>query len=350
MTTINAQTFKKKLDEGRRMMGRIIVGNDDAILFTLVALICGKPMLLTSMRGRGKTAMSLAFQKFIFNAAEARLQGTPELMPGSISGREIFNEKEREFMVRLSKAMTADVVLFDEINRMLEESQAALMELLEEGQATIEGVPYYLPKPNLWICTRNPDGQAGTYRLADPTRDRFILDIDMNFPNEDDMVALLRNTDIHRGKANVTGVLTKDEILLMQEHNDWMVRNVPEPVLRFAYRLANCVQTDKAEFKKLALVKSKNVADYDRIKDLHGQNISELEILEDGISPRAVIWMVHAACALAFIEGTEVCEFDHIRRVFLPSARHKLIMRPVAKSLRILPEDILRAALDSVKF
>jgi len=349
MTAITAKTYKSKLDEGRRMMGRIIVGNDEAILFTLVALICGKPMLLTSMRGRGKTAMSLAFQKFIIDATEARLQGTPELMPGSISGREIFDEKVREFVVKLSKAMKADVVLFDEINRMLEESQAALMELLEEGQATIEGVPYFLPQPNLWICTRNPDGQAGTYRLADPTRDRFILDVDMSFPGEDDTVALFRNTAIHRGKTNVTAVLSKAEILEMQAHNDHMVNNAPDAVLRYAYRLAACVQTDKPEFKKLVL-KARDQAQKDRLADLNGANIAELEILEDGISPRAAIWLVHSACALAFIEGCEEVDFEHVRRVFIPSARHKLIMRPVAKSLRILPEDILNAAIDTIKY
>jgi MoxR-like ATPase len=347
--TINAKTFKSKLDEGRRMMGRIIVGNDEAILLTLVALICGKPMLLTSMRGRGKTAMSLAFQKFIIGATASRLQGTPELMPGSISGREIFDEKLKEFVVRLSKAMTADVVLFDEINRMLEEAQAALMELLEDGYATIEGVPYHLPQPNLWIATRNPDGQAGTYRLADPTRDRFILDVDMNFPGEEETVALFRNTDIHRGKSNVTGVLEKSDILAMQTYNDQMVRSAPEAVLRYAYRLAACVQTDKPEFKALK-IKARTAHDKERLADNDGANIADLEILEDGISPRAAIWMVHSACALAFIEGHDEVDFEHVRRVFIPSARHKLIMRPVAKSLRIRPEDVLNAALDTIKY
>jgi MoxR-like ATPase len=349
MSDINAKTFKSKLDAGRRMMGQIIVGNDKAILATLIALICGKPVLLTSMRGRGKTALSLAFQKFIIGASAARLQGTPELMPGSITGREIFDEKIRDFAIRLSAAMLADVVLFDEINRMMEESQAALMELLEEGQATIEGKAHMLPTPNLWICTRNPDGQAGTYRLADPTRDRFLLDVDMTFPGENDMVALLSNTDIHRGKANVTGILEKEEILQMQQYNDWMVRNVPDAVKRYAYRLAQIVQVDQPEFKQLKL---RPTTDYDkqRLQDLSGQSIVDLEILEDGISPRATIWLMHSACALAFIEGEEKVSHEHVRRVFIPSARHKLIMRPVAKSLRVLPEDILNAALDTIKF
>jgi MoxR-like ATPase len=127
------------------------------------------------------------------------------------------------------------------------------------------------------------------------------------------------------------------------------VRNVPDAVLRYAYRLAQIVQVDQPEFKQLKL-RPRTTFDQERLLDLSGNAIADLEILEDGISPRATIWLMHSACALAFIEGEEQASFEHVRRVFIPSARHKLIMRPVAKSLRVLPEDILNAALDTVKF
>ena len=349
MTVINAKTYKPKFDEARRAIGRAIVGNDEAVLFTFVALLCNKPMLLTSHRGRGKTALAKAFHEVISGATHARLQCTPEMMPGDITGRKIFDEELRKFLVELSKAMTSEVVLMDEINRMLEESQAALMELFEEGEVTIDGTTYTLPELHLWICTRNPDGQAGTFRLADPTRDRLIVDVEMKFPPRDAMNDLLANTEIHRGKSNLPAVFDKAEIKLMQEHNDWMVHNAPLPVRNYVTALAECLQTDGDVYQELVL-SAMTKADAKRLGDMVGQNIAELEVLEDGLSPRAAIWMLHAACALAFIEGADVVTFEHVRRVFIPSARHKLIMRSVAKSLGVRPEDILNSALATVKY
>jgi MoxR-like ATPase len=350
MSSINAKTFKPKFDEARRAISKAIVGNDEAVLFTFVALLCNKPMLLTSHRGRGKTALAKAFHEVIKGATNARLQCTPEMMPGDITGRKIFDEELRKFLVELSKAMTSEVVLMDEINRMLEESQAALMELFEEGEVTIDGTTYSLPELHLWICTRNPDGQAGTFRLADPTRDRLIVDVEMKFPPRDAMNDLLSNTEIHRGRSNLPAVFDKAEIKAMQEHNDWMVNHAPLAVRNYITSLAEYLQVDGPEFQKLVLVAG-TPADAVRLGNtLVGVNIAELEVLEDGMSPRAAIWMLHAACALAFIEGEEEVSFEHVRRVFIPSARHKLIMRSVAKSLGVKPEDILNSVLAAVKY
>jgi MoxR-like ATPase len=345
---ITAKEFKARLDEARRRMGSQIVGNDEAIMLTFAAWICGKAMLLTSLRGRGKTMMALAFRKVLKDAVGARLQCTPETMPGNIVGREIFDEKIREFEVRLSKIMVSDVALVDEINRALEEAQAAFMELFEEWQATIGTETFELAKHMLIIATRNPDGQAGTGRLGDAFRDRFILDVDMKFPPRQEMIDLLGNTGIHRGDADIEPILEKSDILAMQAHNDWMVQTAPAAVKGYVTDLVTCLQVDEPAFESLKL--PSGAADKKRLKEYAGANIAELEILEDGVSPRAAIWILHSACAVAFLNGRDEVNFDDVRAVFIPSARHKLIMRPTAKSYGIRPEDILQAVLNTVKY
>lgn len=345
---ITAKTYKAKLDEARRRMGSQIVGNDEAIMLTFASWICGKAMLLTSLRGRGKTMMALAFRKVLKDAIGARLQCTPETMPGNIIGREIFDERVREFEVRLSKIMLSDVALVDEINRALEEAQAAFMELFEEWQATIGEGTFELAKHMLIIATRNPDGQAGTGRLGDAFRDRFILDVDMKFPPRQEMIDLLGNTQIHRGDADIQPVLEKGDILLMQEYNDYMVANAPAAVKGYVYDLAAHTQVDMPEFYSLKLPNGPD--DKLRLKEYAGESVADLEILEDGISPRAAIWILHSACAVAFLDGRDVVTFDDVRAVFIASSRHKLIMRPTAKSYGIRPEDILKAVLNTVKY
>lgn len=258
-TSINAKMYKSRLDDARRRMGSQIVGNDEAILFTFAAWICGKAMLLTSLRGRGKTMMALAFRKVLKDAIGARLQCTPETMPGNILGREIFDEKVREFEIRLSKIMLSDVALIDEINRALEEAQAAFMELFEEWHATIGDGFFELAKHMLIIATRNPDGQAGTGRLGDAFRDRFILDVDMKFPPKNEMIDLMGNTSIHRGDADIEPVLEKADILLFQTHNDWMTENAPRSVKSYIDDLVRLLQVDEPDFENLGLA--------DKLKD-----------------------------------------------------------------------------------
>lgn len=360
-TTINAKMYKARLDEARRRMGSQIVGNDEAILLTFAAWICGKAMLLTSMRGRGKTMMALAFRKVLKDAIGARLQCTPETMPGNILGREIFDEKLKQFEVRLSKIMLSDVALIDEINRALEEAQAAFMELFEEWQATIGPEVFELAKHMLIIATRNPDGQAGTGRLGDAFRDRFILDVDMKFPSRDEMIDLLGNTAIHRGNADIEPVLEKADILLFHAHNDWMAETAPRAVKGYVADLVAMLQVDEPAFEDLVLaekLKAKKLpadslwkaADKRRLQDYIGEKVIDLDILEDGISPRAAIWISHAACAVAFLDGRDEVTFDDVRKVFIPACRHKLILRSTAKAYGIRAEDILRSVLDSVKY
>jgi MoxR-like ATPase len=304
--------------------------------------------MLTSLRGRGKTVLAKAFQLMIEDATAGRIQCTPDMMPSSITGSRTFNEQTRAFEVELSKAVTADVVLIDEVNRMMEECQAALMELLEEGQVTISGETYYVPEVNLRVLTRNPDGQAGTYRLADPTRDRILLDIDMNFPEADDLEAVIQDTELFYGHMDAKPVLTKQLILDARAYKNILVKRTPQIVSKYLYDLVLHTQIDRPEFKKLKL-QADNAEEHDRLRGLVGQNIFDLGVLADGFSPRSLVGMRHAAAAIALIDGKADVDHEGAQTVFMAN-RHKLVMTNLAKSLNVKPEDIIKAALRAVGY
>lgn len=345
---INPKDLQQKLAEGIRAMNRIIVGNSEAVHLTVAAICCQRDMMLTSFRGRGKTALGEAAKYMIEGASFMRHQCTPQSRPSDITGIEIFDEETKKYKVRWSPMMDVTVGLWDEINRADEEFQSGLMEVAEDGKATVAGELRHLPDPYLRLYTRNPDGQAGTYRLADPTRDRILFDVDMKFPDEDSMTGLFKNTELHRGKHTNKPFVNMDEVKWLREFNDHMVAEASPEVMSYAYRLAAVMQVDSPEFRKLNLV-PQNDLQKKLWADLDSQNIYELQILDDGISTRGLIWLLHGACALAFLDGEEKVRLRDVQRAWEPAARHKLIMRPSARAMGIAPEDILRAARAVVK-
>jgi MoxR-like ATPase len=162
---INPREMKPKLDSVFNTMGRVIVANPYPLRYAFVGFVIGRPVIATSFRGRGKTALGQAFEYVMEPDGKTyvfiRIQCTPQLMPSEIIGEKTYDEEKKKYVVLPSKAINAKVVLPDEVNRAGEETQAAYMELCENQGVTIDGVFYPLPKVNLWIFTRNPDGQVG---------------------------------------------------------------------------------------------------------------------------------------------------------------------------------------------
>lgn len=352
MTNISAREYKPKMDKVQNVLGSVIYDQPNAIPMALCAMLSGKHVLLTSLRGRGKTALSRFIQMIIEGAVEARIQGTPGTNGSDFTGKTFYNEELKKYVTDVAKAMEAHIVLFDEVNRPMEAIQAFLMELLEEGQVTINGVTYKLPPFHFWIGTRNPEGQAGTTRMSEAFKDRWILDTDMAFPSRNGLIQLGRNTKLHRNVATIEPLLGMNEILDLVKYNDHMVDGISDSVLGYAADLVTYLQTDMPEFRKLVFVPDpRRDLEYEklRLKDLIGKPIFEEEILDDGLSPRAFIWMQHAAAAWAFLDGADEVRHRDIDAVFTAAGRHKLCVRPLAKAMNVVPEDILNAAHHYVK-
>ena len=158
---------------------KVIIGKDDVIKKVMMAILSGGHVLLDDVPGTGKTTLALAFARAM-DMRFRRIQFTPDVVPSDIVGFSIYNKEKREFEYKAGAVMT-NILLADEINRTSSKTQAALLEVMEEGQATVDGEKHVLPEPFVVIATQNPVGSAGTQLLPQAQLDRFIVRLRMGY-------------------------------------------------------------------------------------------------------------------------------------------------------------------------
>jgi MoxR-like ATPase len=214
----NLQEYKElvaKLPELKKEIGKVIVGQSEAIDEVLIALLAGGHCLLEGVPGLAKTLMVKTLSEAL-DMSFKRIQFTPDLMPGDIVGTEVMEEHEGKKTLKFSRGpIFANIVLADEINRTPPKTQAALLEAMQEYRVTYSGVTHDLPKPFFIIATQNPIEQAGTYPLPEAQLDRFLLFIKLNYPSEMEELQVLKNTTGTKS-ADLRGILGETEILKLQ--------------------------------------------------------------------------------------------------------------------------------------
>lgn len=193
---------------------KVIVGKDDIIVNVLAAVLAGGHILLEDVPGVGKTTLALAFSK-VLSLDYKRIQFTPDVLPSDVVGFSMFNKKINDFEFREGAAM-CNLLLADEINRTSPKTQAALLEVMEEGKVTVEGVTHFLPDPFIVIATQNPIGYVGTQRLPESQLDRFMIKLSMGYPDKSSEI------DVYKGKSysalsTVLSVIQKDELNQIRE-------------------------------------------------------------------------------------------------------------------------------------
>jgi MoxR-like ATPase len=229
-----AETMERFVENVRR----VIHGKDEKILLATTALLCGGHILLEDVPGTGKTMLVRSMMRSIEGASFYRIQGTPDLRPTDITGLEIFNQKAQEFEIRKGPILQADGVLFDEINRAQPKTQSALLEAMEERQATIGLVTYPL-KPLFFVAaTQNPLEHQGTYPLPEAQRDRFFLEMSMGYPAFEDEVQIVRAERMEHPIATLRPVVELEAVLSAKAAvplvrldpilEEWIVRIVQE--------------------------------------------------------------------------------------------------------------------------
>src|SRR5438309_6493540 len=203
------QRVKELRDRTVAEVGRVVVGMEHVTRRFLIAMLAGGHVLLEGVPGVAKTTLSKTFA-YILGVQYQRLQFTPDLLPSDVTGTFIFDRKTNDFVLRKGPIF-CQVLLADEVNRAPPKTQAALLEAMQENQATIEGTTLRLPQPFMVLATQNPVEQEGVYRLPEAQLDRFLLRVDMGYPGHDREVEMLR---LHSGPIDEVQQLFSPETIL----------------------------------------------------------------------------------------------------------------------------------------
>ncbi|MEX0630114.1 MAG: MoxR family ATPase [Chloroflexota bacterium] len=291
---------------------RVIVGKHAEVRLALVALLCEGHILIEDVPGVGKTMLAKALSRSV-GCTFRRIQFTPDLLPSDVTGLSIFNQKTQDFEFRPGPIM-AQVVLADEINRATPKTQSALLECMEERQATIDGVSYPMQSPFLVIATQNPIEYEGTFALPEAQLDRFLLRIRLGYPKPmEELVILDEQKRVHPIES-VQQVLPLDELRQMQV-------GVKE------------IYVDQG------------VADY--IVRLVGATREHPDVYL-GASPRGSLHLYKAAQAMAAINGRDYVIPDDVKQLAVPVLGHRLIVRSQASLREVDNDAIVREVLSTV--
>ncbi len=297
-------------------IAKVIIGQDSAIDLMLSALFIGGHILLEGVPGIAKTLTAKMLAKTI-SVDFSRIQFTPDLMPTDILGTSVFNLKDSEFRFRAGPVF-ANIILIDEINRSPAKTQAALFELMEERQVTVDGETYPMKYPFLVMATQNPIEQEGTYRLPEAQLDRFIFRIVMEYPNlEEEKQILHRFNNDFSAKItnNVNAVVDANDIKRCSEIVERIF--IKEEIINY---IANVVHETRH----------------------HGD-------LFLGASPRASLALLKASKAMAAISGREFVTPDDVRAVSDAVLNHRIIPSPEKEMEGITAQDIIKQIIQKIE-
>jgi len=291
---------------------RVIVGKHAEVRLALVALVCEGHILIEDVPGVGKTMLAKALSRTV-GCTFRRIQFTPDLLPSDVTGLSIFNQKTQDFEFRPGPIM-AQVVLADEINRATPKTQSALLECMEERQATIDGVSHPMPSPFLVIATQNPIEYEGTFALPEAQLDRFLLRIRLGYPKPMEELVILDEQKRLHPIESLQQVVDLDELRQMQAGVKEVY--VDQAVADYVIRLVNATR----EHADVYL----------------------------GASPRGSLHLYRAAQALAAIHGRDYAIPDDVKQLAVPVLGHRLIVRSQAALREVDNDAIVREVLATV--
>jgi MoxR-like ATPase len=321
-----AAEVKQAFDLLRGEVHKVIVGQDAVLEEVLLAMFCGSHALVEGVPGLAKTLLISTIAKTL-SLGFSRIQFTPDLMPSDMTGTEVIEEDKttgsRE--LRFVKGpIFSNVILADEINRTPPKTQAALLEAMQERQVTVSGVQHRLPNPFFVLATQNPIEQEGTYPLPEAQLDRFMFNIRVDYPTEEQELQIVQQTTASR-KVEPQRVLTGDDVLRIQS----LVRDVPvaDHVVRYALRIVRATRVRDDDGEKPAIVRN---------------------YVSWGAGPRASQFLVLAAKAKAILQGSSHVMPEHIQSIALPVMRHRLITNFNAEADGITADKIVRTLLEQI--
>ena len=294
-------------DQAQSIIGqvrRVVVGKDTALLWVLATILAKGHILLEDIPGVGKTTMAVAFSK-VLGLSYNRVQFTPDVLPSDVTGYSI---PDTAGNLRYQPgAILCNLFLADELNRATSRTQSALLEAMEEGQVTVDGVSHPLPAPFVVIATQNPTGAAGTQLLPDSQMDRFTIRMSLGYPSAEDETAMVISRLNKNPMVELSALFDKDTLVAMQ---DAVSRtHVDESVVEYAVQLINATRCNA-------------------------------NILR-GASPRATLSVVAVSKAIAQLRGRDYVTPRDVKEVFQKVVPHRLLLTPKAEGSGMTPEQVL---------
>ena len=317
--------FENRLDLGglqqhvhrvREEIGKVIVGQESMIDLLLTALLADGHVLIEGVPGVAKTLTAKLLSKVI-SVDFSRIQFTPDLMPSDVLGTSVFNMKSSEFEFKAGPIFS-NIVLIDEINRAPAKTQAALFEVMEERQVTVDGRTHKMKSPYLVVATQNPIEHEGTYRLPEAQLDRFLFKIIVNYPTLDQEVDVISRQH-HRKSA-----LATDEVLAVLSAES----------LQAFRQLAQAVHLEKNLMKYIAQV-------------IHETRNNPM--LFSGASPRASVAILNSSKAYAAIQARDFVTPEDIKLVALPVLRHRIMLNPEKEMEGISTDEVVKQIIDKIE-
>jgi len=296
---------------------KVLIGQDAVIEQVLIALIARGHVLIEGVPGLGKTLLVRSLAK-CFGGQFSRVQFTPDLMPSDVTGHAMFNMAKQEFEIRRGPAFT-NLLLADEINRAPAKTQAALLEVMQEGQITIEGESFKTGEPFMVLATQNPIEQEGTYPLPEAELDRFMLKVIIDYPSESDEQIMLRQVCSQAqggfGLEHIRTLLKPAHVLSLQKIAEQIT--VDEQILQYVVKLVRATRSWSG--------------------------------ISRGAGPRACIALLSAARAYALINNNSFVTPDDVKKMFIPALRHRILLSPELAIEGIAAERILQNILLQVE-
>ncbi len=297
----------------KKHISEYFVGKEETIENLLICLFSGGHILLEGVPGVGKTTLASTLARSV-ECDFGRIQFTPDTLPTDVMGTEIFNMKTGEFEYR-EGAIMHQIVLADEINRTSPKTQASLLEAMAEGQTTVSGIKHRLPQPFMVIATQNPVEFMGTYPLPEAQIDRFMMKLTVGYPDESEELRMTKNMLAGKTSDTVKSVITAEDVIKIKEQVADVA--IKDEVIRYARNIAEETRLEK----RFVL----------------------------GISPRAVLALVKASQAKAFLEGRDYVKPDDVKAVAPFVIGHRLTLTSEAKIAKENKDDLIQKLIRKTK-
>lgn len=303
--------MNEKVETILKEVGKVIRGKDKAIELVMTAMLAKGHILVEDVPGVGKTTLAVAFSRAM-ELTERRLQFTPDVLPSDVVGFNMIGA-DGEFQYKPG-AILCNLLLADEINRTSTKTQSALLEVMEEGQVTVDGVTRQLPNPFIVIATQNPVGSAGTQMLPESQLDRFMIRISMGYPTMEEEMRLIKERQDINPLDFIQEIITKQELIAMQDQVKQIY--VDDKVLGYLSKIVDGTR-----------------------------NHSMITL---GVSPRGTLALMDMSKARAFVQGRTFVLPEDIKAVCGAVLAHRLLLNGKARMSHVTEEDVIQEIVGKI--